>query len=78
MYVLCSIEIKLCKKNIYPIFQDGHFKTCHKVEIPSPIETTERVLNSQVLNVGRSLGVNLHSTQMFGHTTSVKMFGNPH
>ena len=57
------------------ICQDYHFKTCHKVEIPSALKkTNKQVLSSQALNVGRSLGL---STQLFGDTTCKKMFGNP-
>ena len=49
------------------------------------MKQNERVLSSQALNVGRSLGQslgirtwrNLLSTQLFGDTTSIKLFGNP-
>ena len=48
------------------------------------IKQNERVFSSQALNVGRSLGQSLGpahwdllSTQLFGDTTSIKLFGNP-
>ena len=49
--------------------------------MPLPSKQNERVLSSQALNVGRSLGVNsnmekLDLIQMFEETMSVKMFGN--
>ena len=58
------------------IFQDYHFETHHKVEIPLALKKkpNKQVLSSQALNVGRSLGL---STQVFRDTPCIKMFGNP-
>ena len=34
-----------------PIFEDYHFKTRHKVEIPLPLKQNERVLSSQAIKI---------------------------
>ena len=65
-------DISNLKFSFDPIFQDYHFETCHKVETPLPLKQNKRVLSSQALNLGRSLGQGLalsghHNTAVRGY-----------